>query len=403
MIYKKTSEWVSVGHPDRCADCIASRIINDIYKLEMWNGHAAVEVALFDNVVIIGGEVNKHILENSEYFKKENITNTVREVLDKIGYNKKYRNKFSIDEVYISSDYEVKTILNSQSEDIANGIGVFKYIKERLWNDQGTYIGYACNKTPNGLSLEHYFATEIGNKLYKEALNSDLLGIDIKTLVTCEYNNESIRVSDITIACPMISDALKEKEAYSSIYNVIQEFINSLPEDLKKYFNTDIKYIINGTGVYHKHGSFADSGVTGRKLVVNQCGNYAAGGSMIKPILAPDRLLNLYARHVAKVLVDAKLCDEASVELSASIGRGYIGSIKINGLYDSNLSEKIYDYFTKIQITPFILNEKWETLERNNFDEVVFNNFFGSSDYYLEPWEDTKEDVSNILYEILKN
>ena len=388
MVYKKTSEWVSPAHPDRMADIISATIINNIYKENGWNAHAAIEVAIFNNKIIIGGEYS------AEKINFEELKELIRNAIRKIGYTEEYHNKFNKDEVYTVEDYEIIFELNPQSSDIAHGT-TNKELEEKGWNDQGTYVGFASSFTGDRLSLEHSLATKLGNLLYQKAKESSNLGIDIKTLISCDYDDD-IKISNITIACPTVSD--KDKEAIDEIKDVLSEFKGYV---LKTYNNISFNgnLIINGTGVYHKHGSLADSGLTGRKLVVNQCGNYAAGGSMIKPILASDRLLNLYARHIAKVAVDCGLGENVTVELSATIGQKQIGTLNIIG---STHTDALYEYFSKKLISPYSLNKEWKTLERNNFDEVVFNNFFGSCDYVLEPWEDTAEDVSKLLDMITK-
>lgn len=385
MKYTKSSEWVSVGHPDRCADYIAASIINEIYKKDGKDAHAAIEVALFDNKVIIGGEAKTTLDLTPKGLEK-----IIFNCLDKIGYNQTLRKKFSKNDVYINEDYEILSFVNPQSPDIAKGTTDL-ISSEPGFNDQGTYVGYASSKTSNGLSLEHYLATSLGNYLYEYAKQDNHLGIDIKTLIQIEYNDDLPSIKGITIACPTTRDLFNPRDY---ILNILHQWVQTLPSAYQTSFNNCKEITINGTGSYYGHGSKCDSGLTGRKLVVNQCGNYAAGGSMIKPILASDRLLNLYARHIAKTIVDGGYGDEIIVELSASIGQTKIGSLKINGVNKDY--DKIFNYFNNKPLSPNYLNKLWKTLERSNFDEVVFNNFFGSNDYILEPWENTIDDVEEL-------
>jgi S-adenosylmethionine synthetase len=390
----KISEWVSVGHPDRTADYIASRIITEIYKKDGKNAHAAIEIALFDNKVIIGGEVRTTLPMTPEYW-----TPIVREAIDRIGYNKEYRNKFSKDDCYISEDYEVQVYVNQQSPDIAKGT-TDKADTEPGWNDQGTYVGYCSTEfDTHGLSIPHYIATSFGNYLYNHALNDSTLGIDIKTLVIYKEYKNIQKVSNITVAIPFIKDSPSEL-----VMNLFEGWMLTQPQSINQLFSDGVNFLVNGTGIYKRHGSLGDSGVTGRKLVVNQCGNYAAGGSMIKPILASDRLLNLYARHISKVICDSGLSKEVMVELSASIGQAYLESIKITCIDKTrDFCDKLEQYFLSIPVSPNILNNKWKTLERNNYDEAVFNNFFGSTDYTIEPWEEvTNEEKADLLEFISK-
>ena len=396
----KISEWVSVGHPDRTADYIASRIITEIYKKDGKSAHAAIEIALFDNKVIIGGEVRTTLPMTPEYW-----TPIIHEAINKIGYNKEYRNKFTKDDCYIADDYEVQIYVNQQSPDIAKGT-TDKADTEPGWNDQGTYVGYCSNELPtNGLSIPHYIASSFGNYLYQKALKSGRFGIDIKVLVVYKEDEENKKVTNITVAIPFCNDYFpKDEEPVITIYKKFWLWKKEQPDCIQKLIPVNLEFLVNGTGVYKRHGSLGDSGVTGRKLVVNQCGNYAAGGSMIKPILASDRLLNQYARHIAKVICNSGLSKEATVELSASIGQTYLESMKISCPdKDRQLCEKLEQYFLSIPVSPNILNNKWKTLERNNYDEAVFNNFFGSTDYTIEPWEEvTNEEKANLLEFISK-
>lgn len=383
MSYIKSSEWVSPAHPDRVADVISATLINEIYKKDGYNGHAAIEIALFDNKVIVGGEV-KTTLD----FSSESLTPVARKAIEKIGYNEQLRKKFSKEDVYVAEDYEIMTFVNPQSPDIAFGT-TDKVTEEKGWNDQGTYHSYASAGTPNRLSLEHYLATDLGAWLYNHALKSNNLGIDIKTLVQVEYDDKgNKKVSGVTIAVPTTREDATWYQSVKDIYNF---WIDSLQPEYKNLFGNEF-LIINGTGRYHRHGSLGDSGITGRKLIVNQCGNFAAGGSMIKPVLASDRLLNIYARHIAKTIVDAGLGTEVSVELSATIGQTALGSLRIIGCDN----EKAIEYFKNKPVSPSILNKEWKTLEINNFDDVVFTNFFGG-DVDIQPWEQTDNSVKELL------
>lgn len=406
VCYTKSSEWVSPAHPDRVADVIGATLINEIYKKDGKNAHAAIEIALFDNKVIVGGEVRTTLELTPKKLKP-----IINKVFDKIGYNQTLRQKFDKQDVYIGNDYKILCFVNQQSPDIAKGTTDLAD-KEPGFNDQGTYCGFASYKTANRLSYEHFLATSLGEYLYEKAKKSSFLGIDIKTLVQVAYSGNDCLSKDvvgITVAVPTIRRSKKyyawnEEQINECCLKEIQIHCQEWYFQIfNKQMDTSI-LLINGTGAYHGHGSKFDSGVAGRKLVVNQCGNFAAGGSMIKPILASDRLLNLYARHIAKTAVDAGFGREVTVELSASIGQTKIGSLKIDGL--ENNEELFYNYFKNKPLSPNYLNKLWKTLERNNFDEVVFRNFFGSNNYDLQPWEDTTDDVNELkelLYENDRN
>ena len=376
----RTSEWVSVAHPDRTADYIASKIITEIYKKDGKKAHAAIEVAIFGNKVIIGGEARTTI-----DLSPSSLAPIVKSAISEIGYDTNYRSKFSKEYCYIFEDYDIMVFINQQSPDIAKGT-TDKVESEPGWNDQGTYVGYCSNELDtNGLSIPHYVASSFGEFLYKEALNSKVFGIDIKTLAVYEDDENCKNIKKITVAIPFIND----ESPNSMVLSIFEEWKQTQPESIKSLFKNGTEFLINGTGSYKMHGSICDSGLTGRKLVVNQCGNFAAGGSMIKPILASDRLLNLYARHLSLLICKTFNIKECQIELSASIGQTYLESINIitNELSNSE-KELLKNYLTKIPVSPNILNKKWKTLERNNYDKAVFNNFFGSTNYDIEPWEE---------------
>jgi S-adenosylmethionine synthetase len=391
----KISEWVSVGHPDRMADYIASKIISKIYEQDGKNAHAAIEIAVFDNKVIVGGEVTTTLSMTPDVLGP-----IIKECINKIGYNKQYRNKFVKDDCYVADDYEVLVFVNKQSPDIAMGT-TDRANEEPGWNDQGTYVGYCSNELPtNGLSTAHFVATSFGEFLYKYAIQDKHLGLDIKTLVVHHnYTDSSLdEITNITVAIPTL---LTKNENEQYVHNLFKLWAQQQQPAIQKLLK-NVQLLINGTGAYKRHGSLGDSGVTGRKLVVNQCGNFAAGGSMIKPILASDRLLNLYARHVAKVIGETLNLKEVQVELSASIGQTYLGSIRILcPQVEQQMLNKLENYFLSVPVSPNILNQKWETLKRNNYDDAVFNNFFGSADYYVEPWEEVTTDEKNNLLNYL--
>ena len=390
----KISEWVSVGHPDRMADYIASCIIKEIYAKDGKKAHAAIEVAVFDNKVIVGGEATTTL-----DLTPANLAPIIKYAIYQIGYDQNYRNKFSQQECYIADDYEVLVFVNKQSPDIAKGT-TDKVDTEPGWNDQGTYVGYCSTEfDTHGLSIPHYIATSFGNYLYQKALKSNQLGIDIKTLVVYKEDKNIQKVSNITVAIPFVNESPTEL-----VMNLFEGWMLTQPQSINQLFSDGVEFLVNGTGIYKVHGSKGDSGLTGRKLVVNQCGQFAAGGSMIKPILASDRLLNLYARHVAKVICESGLSKDVTVELSASIGQTYLGSMKIIcSDKDRALGELLEEYFLSIPVSPNILNQEWKTLERNNYNEAVFNNFFGSTDYTIEPWEEIKtQEKENLLDFIAK-
>lgn len=175
---KRTSEWVSPAHPDRLADCIAARIIDEIIAKDGFNSHAAIEVFITDNHIIVGGEATTTLPLSSI-----SIEPYIREVLVDIGYSINLRNKgFSEYEVYTLNDYKIHSYVNSQSPDIAKGVGI-----DKGFNDNGIFFGYAEDSNPMYLGLAHAVSSYLGERFYIESLHQDsIFGPDLKTLVTVD-------------------------------------------------------------------------------------------------------------------------------------------------------------------------------------------------------------------------
>ena len=186
-----SSEWVSPAHPDRLADCIAAKIIDQITKKDGLNSHAAIEVFITNNKIIIGGEATTSLKLTPSFLEP-----FIREVLVDIGYNSNLRKKgFSIREVYTVNDYSTESYISPQSPDIANGVGISKG-----FNDNGIFFGYAEDSNPTKLGLAHAIASKIGECLYNDSLKENsIFGPDIKTLVTVDSQNN---VTAITISIP---------------------------------------------------------------------------------------------------------------------------------------------------------------------------------------------------------
>jgi S-adenosylmethionine synthetase len=388
MEYGKTSEWVSPGHPDRSADQIAARLITEIYKEFGPSAHAALEVMLADApdrgpVIIVGGETSV----DPEWMKKKGFGFAKKALLE-CGYDEANQKKFGKGNTAKASDYDFIEITNKQSPDIARGVGI-----DKGWNDQGIYFGYAENTNPYEIGYSFAVARFIGEKLF--ALRKDksgTCGTDVKTLVSVKYDETGPKkITDITIAIPT---TLPEKEVLKTIADYITRIA-------KKYkwilpIDKDVRWIINGTGRYVKHGPLADSGLTGRKIICSGggSGGYAphGGGSAIKPPYASDRLLPLFARLIAKTVVDAKLSKNCTVSLSGAIGQKTLQSLDIEGAdLDSKKITVIKKWVKKTFpiISPHALNKLFKTFELNNFDKAVFTDLIGG-DKKIQPWENTK-------------
>lgn len=302
----KTSEWVSLGHPDKCADYISEYILDRLIEQDQKTRYA-LEVQIKDYCVNLAGEITTSA-QRTAYSR------WVSEALNEIGYTKEYMEKFGEENTICGDRCVTSSFIREQSPDIARGVN------ESGWGDQGIFFGFYCDESDEGHGYDYYLAKKIGQALYNEALKSKTLGIDIKTQVTIstdENGNKSIE--EVIVAIPMVAG--KEKEGIKEVKEIIKTFCPA---------NTP--FIINGTGTYCKHGPIADSGTTGRKLVVDfYGGNSRIGGGSpwTKDATKADLTLNLYAHDIAKEYFKEMKKDGAPIsrvetELSSCIGKSQV-------------------------------------------------------------------------------
>lgn len=309
MTTYKTSEWVSLGHPDKMADYISEYILDRLIEKDPETRYG-LEVQIKKHKVCLAGEITTNA-EYTNYDLHEFVSDAIKE----IGYTHKYQEKFGQVNTIAGEDVYAVDAIFHQSPDIAKGVD------DNGWGDQGIFFGYYCNETPEGQGYEYQLAKDIGKKIYEKALSpKSVLGLDIKTQVTIslEENRDPERmVEEIIIAVPMVEG--KEKEGKKEIKEILKQFPDT--------FHTSI--IINGTGKYTRHGPVADAGTTGRKLVVDFYGGRSriGGGSpWTKDGTKADLSLNLLAFDLAKDYFDELKEMEApihhaEVELSCCIGR----------------------------------------------------------------------------------
>ena len=310
MTIYKTSEWVSLGHPDKVADYISEYILDRLIEQDPETRYA-IEVQIKEQQLSLAGEIKTKAVAYSEDFEY-----WARKAVAEIGYTVSYQEKFGMNNTIMANTINLMAMnISQQSPDIAEGVD------KNGWGDQGIFFGYFCDETPEGQGYEYHLAKEIGTKLYQKALYpSSNLGIDIKTQVTISIDKDrdpERMVEEIIIAVPMVEG--KEKEGKKEVKEILKQFPDT--------FHTSV--IINGTGKYTKHGPIADAGTTGRKLVVDFYGGRSriGGGSpWTKDGTKADLSLNLLAYDLAKDYYQEMLELEApvhhtEVELSCCIGR----------------------------------------------------------------------------------
>lgn len=390
-MYLFTSEVVAPGHPDKCADIISDSIV-DALIIKDSQSRVASEVFVAGKNVVIGGEVKTTAdIATSDYEK------IVKDALIKIGYTGK--SAFTKEQCLHPDDVEIQVLLNQQSPDINQGVD--QDDGETGAGDQGIMFGYAIAETADYMPSAITYARMLSDKVYHYALNHDQkLGVDIKTQVTIDYgtkenfeNGKPQKIHTIVVSAPSV-ESMDIAEVRLLIQGLIDD--TGLPTELYDPKNTIIH--INPTGRYVNHSPLHDSGLTGRKLIVDSFGGYApigGGAQSSKDYTKVDRS-GLYAgRWLAKHIVAAGLATKCIIQLSYAIGVAKPTSVSVDtqGTYtkvdDDVLSQFIIDNFS---LTPNWITKKF------NLDKPSAKNFLyadvasrgqvGQSDY---PWEKLDE------------
>mgnify|MGYP001191196008 FL=1 len=345
-----TSESVSEGHPDKLSDQISDSLLDNILAFDP-ESKVAIETFVTTDRVIIGGEINTSA--NIDY---ENI---VRGVIKNVGYTE---NEYKFD--YKSC--KISNYIHSQSQDINRGVDR-KNKKEQGAGDQGMMFGYAVDETNNymplALDLSHKLLEEL-SQIRKEGKEITYLRPDSKSQVTVEYKNGLPQRID-TIVLSTQHDEFDDdipmlKKIESDIKEILIPRIISKYPNYSKYFNDNIIYHVNPTGKFVIGGPHGDTGLTGRKIIVDTYGGKGAhgGGAFSgKDPSKVDRSAAYATRNIAKNICSAGLAKEVLVQVSYAIGVSepvglFVNSFgtSINNLRDSEIS----DYISKnIDMTPY--------------------------------------------------
>ncbi len=300
--YLFTSESVTEGHPDKLCDQISDAVLDELIKQDP-KSRVAVETATTAGLVVVMGEIT-----TSGYVEFQKI---VRDVIRDIGYNKPE---------YLF-DYRTCGVLASiheQSPDIAQGVDVFKE-HEQGAGDQGIMFGYACRETPELMPLPIMLAHRLAKRLAEVRKNGTLpyLRPDGKTQVTLEYNDHKPkRVHTAVLAAQHDDSVSLDKLRKDVTEHVIKPVLGDL-------FDSNTIIVINGTGKFVLGGPAADTGVTGRKIIIDTYGgrgHHGGGCFSGKDPSKVDRSGAYAARYVAKNIVAAGLADQCEVQISYVIG-----------------------------------------------------------------------------------
>ena len=301
MSYLFTSESVSEGHPDKVSDAISDGILDAIYAQDP-EARVACETFVTTGLVLVGGEVT-----TKAYIEVPDI---VRKTVKNIGYTK-------ADYKFDAESCSVLNAIHSQSPDIAMGVD------KGGAGDQGLMFGYACNQTPELMPMPIMYAHKLVKALADiRKRNNGLMPYlrpDAKSQVTVEYdnNNKPLRIEAVVISTQHDADVKQKKIKDDVIENVVKKVI---PE---KYIDKKTKYFVNPTGRFEIGGPHGDSGLTGRKIIVDTYGGWAphGGGAFSgKDPSKVDRSATYAARHIAKNIVGAKLAKECLVQIAYAIG-----------------------------------------------------------------------------------
>ena len=378
-----TSESVTEGHPDKICDQISDAILDSIMEKDPY-GRVACETCITTGLVLVMGEITT----NANIDVPSIVRNTVR----KIGYND---SKYGFD----ADTCGIIVCLDKQSEDIALGVNEAleakaKKDKARIGaGDQGMMFGYATNETEEYMPLSIVLAHKLSKQLSNVRKSGRLkyLRPDGKTQVTIEYDGNTPKRID-TIVCSVQHDEnISQDKIYKDIFKYVIEEI--IPEGLMDD-NTNV--YVNPTGRFVIGGPHGDSGVTGRKIIVDTyggCAHHGGGAFSGKDCTKVDRSAAYMARYLAKNIVALGLAEKCEVQLSYAIGIANPVSVNVNTFGtgkkdDELLAEFIYNNF---DLTPSGIIDIFK-LRRPIYEQVASYGHFGRTELNL-PWEqlDTKK------------
>ena len=372
-----TSESVTEGHPDKICDQISDAILDSIMEKDPY-GRVACETCITTGLVLVMGEITT----NANIDVPSIVRNTVR----KIGYND---SKYGFD----ADTCGIIVCLDKQSEDIALGVNEAleakaKKDKARIGaGDQGMMFGYATNETEEYMPLSIVLAHKLSKQLSNVRKSGRLkyLRPDGKTQVTIEYDGNTPKRID-TIVCSVQHDEnISQDKIYKDIFKYVIEDI--IPEGLMDD-NTNV--YVNPTGRFVIGGPHGDSGVTGRKIIVDTyggCAHHGGGAFSGKDCTKVDRSAAYMARYLAKNIVALGLAEKCEVQLSYAIGIANPVSVNVNTFGtgkkdDELLAEFIYNNF---DLTPSGIIDIFK-LRRPIYEQVASYGHFGRTELNL-PWE----------------
>lgn len=358
MPYLFTSESVSEGHPDKVADQISDALI-DYFLAYDPNSKVACETLVTTGQVVLAGEV-----KSEAYLDVQDIA---REVIRKIGYTKS-------EYMFEANSCGIISAIHEQSPDINQGV-VRRKKEDQGAGDQGMMFGYATNETDNymplPLELAHSLLREL-SAIRREGKVMTYLRPDAKSQVTIEYNDENKpqRIDTIVISTQhddFAKDGVMLKQIKEDVINiVIPRVKKKFPKHVQKLFSGDISFHVNPTGKFVIGGPHGDTGLTGRKIIVDTYGGKGAhgGGAFSgKDPSKVDRSAAYATRHIAKNLVASGLCDEALVQVAYAIGVAQPVGLYVNtygtakvSLNDGEIARRVAKIF---DMRPYFIEQRF--------------------------------------------
>ena len=375
MGYYFTSESVSAGHPDKVADQISDAVLDAILSKDP-TSKVACETLVTTGLVVVAGE-----LRTNAYVE---VPDVARRVIEKIGYNK---SEYQFD----AQSCGVLSALHGQSNDIFQGVKR-EADENQGAGDQGMMFGFACKETGNymplTIDLAHLLLIELA-AIRKEGRQMKYLRPDAKSQVTVEYGEgwKPLRIDTIVISTQhdeFASERLMQEKIEADVRHIlIPRVKRQLPVRLRKLFGNDMKLYVNPTGKFVIGGPHGDTGVTGRKIIVDTYGGRGAhgGGAFSgKDSSKVDRSAAYAARHIAKNLVAAGICDQALVQIAYAIGKAEPVGFYVNTdgtshvkMSDAEIALKVKEL---VDLRPYFIVKRFG-LTNPIFEETASYGHFG--------------------------
>jgi len=383
--YIFSSESVGEGHPDKVCDTISDAILDACLTLDR-TSRVACETFVKSNIVVVGGEITVPRLKGASLDSALNIGQIIRTAIRGIGY-------VNDDDVFHADRVFINNYLTSQSPDIAQGVdakaAAGKGTEEQGAGDQGLMFGYACNETPELMPAPIMFAHRLGRELTRIRKSGKVkwLRPDAKSQVSVLYQDgRPVRVTNVVISTQHTDDVKNDEIRRFLIANVIRKVI---PKD---FLDATTEFLINPTGRFVVGGPQGDSGLTGRKIIVDTyggMGRHGGGAFSGKDPSKVDRSAAYMGRYVAKNVVAAGLADRCEVQFAYAIGHPNPVSIHIDTFGTNKVDEqKIERAVTAVfSFKPADIVKQLNLL-RPIYSRTTNYGHFGKDDPYIT-WERT--------------